>query len=175
VSAGIVPRWRVFVAQDATGPDVAGLASLAASLFSAELAVVSFAVDGAFTLSVTAGPVVPRGPFATSVRLAPALVLLRGQRVPLRDAPEDLALAESAVRAMGGAGMDVLLARARAVWQWDATSTVGDSATREAYDRAATVAAGVIAQHALGPALLPDASRLVGLRGVRAWLEKRPG
>ena len=172
MSAGTVPRWRVFVPDAIAGPDAAGLARLAGSLFDADLAVVSFAVDGEFALSVTLGPGLSRDPATTSAPSGHARVLLRGQRLPLRDAPEDLALAESAVRAMGGAGMDVLLARARAVWRWDAVSNVGDGPAREAHARAATVTAGVIAQHALGPALLPDGSRLVGIRGVRAWLAR---
>ena len=156
------PRWSVFAPTDTVVPDEPAIAQLASALFSVELSVVSRAVDGAFTLSVR-----PRAD-------GPAQ-LVRCQSLAIADARELHAKAEATVHAMGGAGMDVLLARAKRVWTWAARALPDDAIARRdprAYERAAAMVAGVLAQHALGPARLPDGSKLVGIRGVRAWLER---
>jgi hypothetical protein len=169
-----VSRWRVFVPGTAARLDPAALANLGRALFDEEVSVVSDAVDGAFSLSVLRAPSRTPAAAAPPSRPAPALVVIHGERLALSEASEDVALAHEAVRAMGGAGMDVLLARARSVWRWNARPP-GDLSREDpeghGYARAASIVAGVLAQHVLGPALLPDASRLVGIRGVRAWLE----
>jgi hypothetical protein len=79
----------------------------------------------------------------------------------IEDAPrEALDAAERAVRAMGGAGFDALMARARWVWQVDAVANA----------RAAMVLSAAIAMVELAPALEPGGRALMGVRGIRARL-----
>jgi hypothetical protein len=93
------------------------------------------------------------------------LTVVHGLSVAKQQAGDDWALAERAVTAMGGAGMDVLVARASRVWRLSVERD--DRHAR----RAVAIVAGVLAQSELGPALLPDETKLVGIRGVRQWID----
>lgn len=143
--------WRVFVPGSRLVPEEEPLRALGSTLFSTEVRRVSVApAERVFTIAV-----VERG----------ALALVHGESVEQGQAQGDWALAERAVRAMGGAGMDVLLARAKRVWR------LTPAQPGLASQRAAAIVAGVLVQSELSPALLPDESRLIGLRGVRQWLD----
>ncbi|MBI2394270.1 MAG: hypothetical protein HYV09_32160 [Deltaproteobacteria bacterium] len=94
---------------------------------------------------------------------SPTRVSLR--TVPLEDAPEIREQADRGVRAIGGAGFDALVARAKRVWQVGATVD-GDA-------RAPLVLAAAIASVMLGPIVPPDEVTIFGVRGARVRLEAR--
>jgi hypothetical protein len=143
--------WRVFVTGSRVLPEEEPLHTLGSTLFLTEVRRVSVApAERVFTIAV-----VERG----------ALALVYGESVEQVQAQGDWALAERAVLAMGGAGMDVLLARSKRVWR------LTPAQRSLASQRAVAIVAGVLVQSELSPALLPDESRLVGLRGVRQWLD----
>lgn len=85
--------------------------------------------------------------------------------LPREACPEVFAAADRAVEAIGGAGMDVLVARAARVWQI-ARVVDGDV-------RAPLVAAALLALVLLGPIVPPDEAAIYGVRGARLRLEKR--
>lgn len=143
--------WRVFVAAERDAPEPASVRTMGATLFGVSVERTSATVDGAFVVTVLE---------------AQTLTVVRGLSVAKERAHEDWALADDALRAMGGAGMDVLVARASRVWR---LSVERDT---RAEQRAIAIVAGVLAQSELGPALLPDGSKLVGIRGVRQWLDR---
>ncbi|MDP3279180.1 MAG: hypothetical protein Q8Q09_28575 [Deltaproteobacteria bacterium] len=150
-----VAYWSVWVSAARDAPDESGVRMHAHTLFDAGVSVAQRSVDGAFAVSVH----LPGESQAD---------LVRGRSILRADAPGYVAAAERSVEAMGGAGMDVLLARATRVWCWDAHG-VGPHARR--YTRAAAVLAGACAMSELAAVRLPDGTRLVGLRGVRAYLD----
>lgn len=84
--------------------------------------------------------------------------------LPLDEAPELLAVGREAVEAIGGAGFDALLARARRVWQVQAR-TVGPGDPR-----APAVLAGVMASIFLAPIVPPGERVAFGVRGARLRL-----
>ena len=85
--------------------------------------------------------------------------------VPLDRAPGAMAAAEAGVRAIGGAGMDAVLARARRLWQAAATPVSGSDA------RAPIVVAAVIASALLAPIVPPEGGAIFGVKGARLRLE----
>lgn len=85
--------------------------------------------------------------------------------VPLDRAPEATAAAEAGVRAIGGAGMDAVLARARRLWQVAAKPVAGSDA------RAPLVVAAVIASVLLAPIVPPEGAAIFGVKGARLRLE----
>ncbi len=143
--------WRVFVATERDAPEPATVRTMGASLFNLAVERASVTVDGAFVVTVLDGQ---------------TLCTVNGLSVAKASAHEDWSAADSALAAMGGAGMDVLVARATRVWRLSCERE--DRLGR----RAAAIVAGVLAQCELGPALLPDGSKLVGIRGVRQWLDR---
>lgn len=84
--------------------------------------------------------------------------------LPIGDCPEIVEAAHRGVAAIGGAGMDVLVARARRVWQVS-VAVEGDT-------RAPLVAAALLASVLLGPIVPPDEVTIYGVRGARMRLEK---
>lgn len=142
--------WRVFVATQRDAPEPAAVRTMGASLFGVSVERTSASVDGAFVVTVLEGE---------------ALTVVHGLSVAKEHAGDDWALAERAVTAMGGAGMDVLVARASRVWRLSVERD--DRHAR----RGVAIVAGVLAQSELGPALLPDGTKLVGIRGVRQWID----
>jgi hypothetical protein len=116
------------------------------------------------TLVVEQHKVYPQGawPRYDVIRLS-----LGGQAIELRTLPIEAAdelrrQAERAAAAMGGAGMDVVLARARRVWQ---VETDFAHATVPALTTLA-----VLASLWLGPILPPRHDRLLGVKGARERL-----
>jgi hypothetical protein len=87
--------------------------------------------------------------------------------VPLDRAPAVRAAAAVGVAAIGGAGFDALLARARRLWQVrDAVSAGGD-------ERAPLAVAAVLAAVLLAPVMPPGEATIFGVKGARARLEAR--
>lgn len=85
---------------------------------------------------------------------------------PLDRAPDVRESAERGVRAIGGAGFDVLLSRARRLWQ--ARAIVPEDG-----DKAAPLAvAAVLALVFLAPIVPPNEETIFGVKGARERLEK---
>ncbi len=82
---------------------------------------------------------------------------------PIAEGAELLAVAERAVRAIGGAGFDALLARARRIWQVP-IDVDGDP-------RAPLVVAALLASVLLGPIVPPDEETIFGVKGARLRLQ----
>jgi hypothetical protein len=103
------------------------------------------------------------------VGVAPAravakVTVVRVRTMLVSEAPEVLAAAHAGVRAIGGAGMDALVARAKRVWQ------VGRAVEGDA--RAPLVLAAALATVMLAPVVPPDEVTIFGVRGARVRLEK---
>jgi hypothetical protein len=85
--------------------------------------------------------------------------------LPLELAPSAKQQARLAAEAIGGAGMDVLVERAKRLWQLSATAVHGTAAMP-------LLAAAILASCLLGPILPPEADALFGVRGARERLER---
>lgn len=133
----------------------------AATFFRADLALVqekSYA-SGAIPLAdAVEVDIAPRGGAPTRVLLV---------TVPLDRAPAVRAAADRGARAIGGAGMDALVARARRVWQARAAVPEGGDA------RAPLALAAVLAAVHQAPIVPPDEVTLFGVKGARQRLEAR--
>ncbi|AUX45651.1 hypothetical protein SOCE26_071460 [Sorangium cellulosum] len=95
---------------------------------------------------------------------APSRVLVL--TVPLDRAPAVRAAAAAGVRAIGGAGFDALLARARRAWQVREPPLAGDDA------RAPLALAAVLAAVLLAPVVPPGEATIFGVKGARERLER---
>jgi hypothetical protein len=86
--------------------------------------------------------------------------------VPIGDAGHIVTAARDAVAAIGGAGMDVLVARAKRVWQIDArdAARVGD--------RSLLLAATVAAMVLLAPIVPPTGDAIFGVKTARERLAR---
>jgi len=84
---------------------------------------------------------------------------------PISEASELVAAAERGVSAIGGAGFDALVARAKRVWQVP-RDVSGDP-------RAPLVLAAVLASVLLGPIVPPDEVTIFGVKGARTRLQAR--
>jgi hypothetical protein len=73
--------------------------------------------------------------------------------------------ADAGVRAIGGAGMDALVAKAKRVWQ------VGRAVEGAGDARAPLVLAAALATVMLAPVVPPDEVTIFGVRGARMRLE----
>jgi hypothetical protein len=88
--------------------------------------------------------------------------------VPASRALEARRAAEAAVRAIGGAGFDALLARAVRLWQVEAR--VASDALEGGDARAPLLVAAILASAWLAPIVPPDASAIYGVKGARERL-----
>jgi hypothetical protein len=131
--------WNLLSPDPSAQLDVARVASQARTFFGVELAIE--ARDGDWNAHI-AGRVIP---IVTA---------------PIEDAPLVLAAADEAVRAIGGAGMDALVARARRVWQVRAIDGVEP-----------LVVSAVLASALLAPIVPPEGGSIFGVRGARERLE----
>jgi hypothetical protein len=84
--------------------------------------------------------------------------------VPLDRAPEALAAARAGVLAIGGAGFEALIPRARRVWQ------VHDA--RDVDPRAPLLVAAVLASLLLAPIVPPEGGAIFGVKGARERLAR---
>ncbi|MBI4950536.1 MAG: hypothetical protein HY908_00740 [Myxococcales bacterium] len=154
--------YSVLVPEPSSAIDAVRWAAQAARFFAAALAVEPAKrypaggwprVDRA---AVRVGPLVE-----TAVAEVPRGVVALAT-LPLSDAPLVRAQAERGVAAMGGAGFDVLLARATRLWQLDAVPLEGEPG-------AALLVAALLASLALGPVVAPDGA-VLGVKGCRGRL-----
>jgi hypothetical protein len=128
----------------------------AQSLFGAEFQLVQTDIDHSFVVAV-------------KLKAQHKAVLVKCTSRLCTETESDNQIASQTAERMGGAGMDVLLARGQCLWSWPADESTLNPLLAESQ---ATMAA-VFAMTELGCVLLPDHSRLVGLRGVREWLEQQ--
>ena len=87
--------------------------------------------------------------------------------MPLDRARAVLEAAREGVRAIGGAGFDVLLGRARRLWQ------VSDRLPSDGDARAPLLLAAVMASVLLAPIVPPGGGVIFGVKGARDRLEQR--
>lgn len=92
------------------------------------------------------------------------VTIVRVRTISLDEAPSLRAAADAGVRAIGGAGMDALVAKARRAWQID-RNVDGDV-------RAPLVLAATLATVMLAPIVPPDEVTIYGVRGARVRLER---
>ncbi|MSP26050.1 MAG: hypothetical protein EXR75_13000 [Myxococcales bacterium] len=102
----------------------------------------------------------------TVLGAAAALATVRVTTLPIERAPGLRIAAERAVAEMGGAGFDVLLRRARRLWQIECSATAPHAAKV-----AAVAVAAVLANVTLGPILPPEGRAMFGVKGARLRLE----
>jgi len=88
------------------------------------------------------------------------------QTLPLDHAPAILQAAHEAVAAIGGAGMDVLVGRAKRLWQVHQPGPPDGAGVGQAPLQAAAVLASLL----LAPLLPPDENRIFGVKGARQRL-----
>lgn len=84
--------------------------------------------------------------------------------VPIASAPEALAAGEAGARAIGGAGMDVLVARARRAWQ------IAEAAPQGGDPSGPLVLAAILASVMLAPIVPPGGGTIFGVKGARERL-----
>jgi hypothetical protein len=149
--------WCLFSPELAARADLPRWRQQAATFFDADLAAVQTLSDpvlpsaAALELDVTS----LRGGGPTRVRVV---------TVALDEAPALLAHAELAVAAIGGAGFDALLRRARRLWQVQARPVGGGD------PRAPLVVTAVLASVLLAPVVPPGERTAFGVRGARVRL-----
>ena len=85
---------------------------------------------------------------------------------PLEIDPQFRAIGDAAANAIGGAGMDVLVARAKRIWQVSKDVTHGED--RNAPLRIAAIFASVL----LAPIVPPEGDTIYGVKGARERLER---
>lgn len=117
----------------------------------------------------TADPA-PEATLDLSVRVSPLRAgdgygVVRVQSLPLAAAPALLRHGEACAAAMGGAGMDALVARTRRLWCVDTNLHEGQLVVAPA------LVAATLSLDLLGPVAPPGAAVLMGIKGLRAHLE----
>lgn len=85
---------------------------------------------------------------------------------PLERDPQIRQVGDAAAHAIGGAGMDVLVARAKRIWQISKDVTRGED--KNAPLRVAAIFASVL----LGPIVPPEGNTIYGVKGARERLER---
>jgi hypothetical protein len=141
--------WSLFSPDPSARLDAARVVQQARTFFTTDLAL------------VLGDPAIDADRLEIELPLASGPTRVEVVTVPLADAPLVLAAAHEAVRAIGGAGMDALVARAQRVWQ------VRGSAT----DTAALLVSAVLASTLLAPIVPPGGGAIFGVRGARERLE----
>jgi hypothetical protein len=85
---------------------------------------------------------------------------------PLDDHPAFRGIGEEAAQAIGGAGMDVLVARAKRIWQVSTQPDHGPDA------HVSLRVAAILASVLLAPIVPPEGRTIYGVKGARERLEK---
>jgi hypothetical protein len=85
---------------------------------------------------------------------------------PMANDPTIRAVGDAAAHAIGGAGMDVLVARTKRIWQVSQEVVQGDD--RNAPLRVAAILASVL----LAPIVPPEGNTMYGVKGARERLER---
>ncbi|EYF08749.1 hypothetical protein [Chondromyces apiculatus] len=157
----VAEAWSVLSPDPEARVDEARWAHVATAFFRVDLGVVqkksyaSGATPLADALEVDVGW---RGGATTRVRMV---------TVPFDRADAVRAAAARSVAAIGGAGMDALVARAKRVWQVRAAVEEGGDA------RAPLALAAVLAAALQAPIVPPDEVAIFGVKGARERLEAR--
>jgi hypothetical protein len=142
--------------------DAALWAHKAGAFFRARLAVATEKHYPAGSLPITDAAEIDVGPQGGSELTRVLLVTL-----PIDRAPGVKRAADDAVRAIGGAGFDALVARARRVWQ------VRERVEGEGDARAPLLLAAVLASVLLAPIVPPGGGAIFGVKGARERLTAR--
>ncbi len=154
-------HWCLFAAAPVGRIDLARWTQQALSLVRAEITLEQRLTDPDGLLPAVASlgfTLRPIGDTATPTRV-------RVQTYPLSEMPAVRAAGERAAAAIGGAGMDALVARATRAWLIAATpGGAGDA-------RAPLALAAVMAGVLLAPIVPPEGGVIFGLKGARARLE----
>lgn len=154
--------WSLFSPEGLPRADIAGWARAAQTFFSSDLSLVQTVTHAEGLLPDKASleiALTARG------RAGPSFV--RVQTLALDEAPALRAAAEDGVRAIGGAGFDALLARAKRLWQVRSTPIEGDEPLAPA------LVAAVLSHTFSAPVVPPGGGTIHGVRGVRVWLTSR--
>lgn len=126
-----------------------------------------FSPDAAERLDAASVARQARAFFDVELRVEEASIAIAGEgavaieSAPVAEAAAALALADEAARAIGGAGFDALLKRARRVW----------FVRGAADDARALLVSAVLASVLLAPIVPPGGGAIFGVRGARARLE----
>jgi post-segregation antitoxin (ccd killing protein) len=157
ISELTAPAWLILSPEPDARVDAARWAHQAATFFKLELEVLttkrypSGAVPLADVLDVAIG------------RAPEPLATVRIVTVPIERVPEARRRGLDAAAAIGGAGMDALVLRARRLWQ------IEDVEDRP---EAALAVAAVLASVLLGPIVPPSGDAIFGVKGAREWLAR---
>ncbi len=155
----IATAWTLLAPEPDARVDAARWAHQAETFFRATLRVVQEKRYPAGTLPIVDAvevEIAPRGAASTTRVLVVTL--------PIDRAPSAKRAGEAGARAIGGAGMDVLVARATRVWQ------IAGAVTAEGNALAPLALAGVLASLLLAPIVPPGAATIFGVKGARERL-----
>lgn len=151
--------WSLFAAEPVARVDAARWGAQAATFFDASVALVQRVTDPDGALPTHAR-------FELDVSPAPGGAVTRVAvcTIPLGDAPALREVGARAVAAIGGAGMDALLAKATRLWQVRAAPVGGGD------PRAPLVVTALLASVLLAPVVPPGELTAFGVRGARLRL-----
>ena len=155
----IATAWTLLAPEPEARVDAARWAHQAATFFRATLRVVQEKRYPAGTL-----PIVDAVEVEIAPRDAASTTRVLVVTLPLDRAPSAKRAGEAGARAIGGAGMDVLVGRATRVWQIAGAVAEGEDA------RAPLALAGVLASLLLAPIVPPGAATIFGVKGARERL-----
>jgi hypothetical protein len=159
----VTEAWSLLAPDPEARVDAHRWAHQARTFFRAELSVVQDKAYPSGALPIADAVEVDIRPRGASGAPSRVLVLT----VPIERAPEARAAAMRGAAAIGGAGMDALVARARRLWQVRAGVAAGDDA------RAPLAVAAVLASVFGAPIVPPDEVTIFGVKGARLRLEAR--
>jgi hypothetical protein len=155
----IATAWTLLAPEPDARVDAVRWAQQAETFFRATLRVVQEKRYPAGTLPIVDAvevEIAPRGAASTTRVLVVTL--------PIDRAPTAKRAGEAGARAIGGAGMDVLVARATRVWQ------IADAVAEGGNALAPLALAGVLASLLLAPIVPPGAATIFGVKGARERL-----
>jgi hypothetical protein len=151
--------WSLLSPAPEASIDAARWAHQAETFFRAGLTLVRAKRYPAGTLPISDAALVEIGPRADAVKARVRVIT-----TPMERAPEAQRAAVEGARAIGGAGMDALIARARRLWQVQARLE------GEGDPRAPLLLAAVLASLLLAPVVPPGGGTIFGVKGARERL-----
>lgn len=154
--------WSLFASDPVARVDAPRWDAQAGTFFDASLALVQRITDPAGVLPSHAGFELDLRPVNPAYGGAATRVAVR--TLPLAEAPALRAAALRGVEALGGAGMDALVAKATRLWQVRALPVGGGD------PRAPLVVAALLASVLLAPIVPPGEATIFGVRGARLRL-----
>lgn len=155
----IATSWTLLAPEGESRVDAARWAHQADTFFRATLRVVQEKRYPSGTL-----PIVDAVEIDIAPRGAEAMTRVLVVTLPIDRLPSAQRAGEAGARAIGGAGMDVLVARAKRVWQIASVVEDGGNAL------APLALAGVLASLLLAPIVPPGAATIFGVKGARERL-----